>query len=92
MDIDQAKENGVEIISIKDIPGDAHYRTLLMNAVRALEPGMAIKFPCTYPHSKTKLGYIACNGRSSMYTAGRRAGYKLHTRCVDKVIYVWRDA
>lgn len=53
-------------------------------AVRALQPGQAIKFPCRWRHTKVCLGVVAAHGTR------HKMGFKVQTRCSDKALYVRR--
>ena len=87
------KFNQVEYISVEDVPQHPNRkgRPLAPHlvAVRTLEPGMAIRFPCHYGHNKKRR---ECGGRPAVYLAAKNEGFKVHTRCMDKVFYVWRDS
>jgi hypothetical protein len=53
-------------------------------AVRALQPGEAIKFPCRWKHS-----YV-CHGAGSFRASAKDSGFRIITRCKDKMVYVMR--
>ena len=56
-------------------------------AIRALQPGEAIKFPCRWKHQHGN-----CSGYVSAYTTATKAGFQVTARCRDKVVYVMRTA
>jgi hypothetical protein len=56
-------------------------------AIRALQPGEAIKFPCRWKHHHGN-----CSGYVAAYSTAAKAGFKLTGRCRDKVVYVMRTA
>jgi hypothetical protein len=55
-------------------------------AVRELQPGEAIRFPCRWKHSRI------CHGYSSVHSTARRSGFSVDSRCRDGVVYVMRRA
>ncbi|MAH45504.1 hypothetical protein CMI37_06730 [Candidatus Pacearchaeota archaeon] len=54
-------------------------------AIRALQPGEAIKFPCRWKHHHGN-----CSGYVAAYSTAAKAGFKLTGRCRDGVVYVMR--
>lgn len=53
-------------------------------AVRALQPGQAIKFPCRWPHGR------GCQGAAAAHITIRKMNFKIQTSCVDKILRVQR--
>jgi hypothetical protein len=75
----------IEKIRPEDFPADERIRSDELTAVRALQPGEAVKFPCRWPHHKN-----VCMGLPGIYTTGRRHGFRVSIRCRDKMVYVMR--
>ena len=77
---------GVDVIDPSDIPADSRSHPKL-TAVRAMEPGMAIKMECDWTHSGT-----SCPGQVAAWALAKKTGFKVKTRHdrVSHLIYVWR--
>jgi hypothetical protein len=56
-------------------------------AIRALQPGEAIKFPCRWTHQNSN-----CSGYVAAYNTATKAGFRMTGRCRDGVVYVMRLA
>ena len=56
-------------------------------AVRELQPGEAIRFPCRWKHGERS---GMCHGYSSVHSTARRAKFRVDSRCRDGVVYVMR--
>lgn len=57
--------------------------------VTALFPMSGVKMPCRWKHGTTPVNR-SCNGTTTFRTAAKRAGFQVHTRCRDGVVYVFR--
>ena len=79
----------VEIIKIdpSEIPIGGPKTRPEFDAVRALEVGEAIKFPCTWKHSITT---DQCSGTVTLWQIARGFKRKIYTVCSDKWLYVHR--
>ena len=54
-------------------------------AVRALQPGEAVRYPCRWEHHGS-----LCKGYGVAYAMARRSGCRVSIRCLDKMVYVMR--
>ena len=76
----------VEIIKIdpSEMPNIDHRRRPEFDVIRALEVGAAIKFPCTWKHSK----YGQCGSATTIRHAMGRAKQRASVQCKDGWVYV----
>ena len=54
------------------------------NAIRALQAGEAVKFPCRWKHGK------GCSGVIVAYSSVRSTGFKVSATCREGTVYVIR--
>jgi hypothetical protein len=54
-------------------------------AVKALQPGEAVRYPCRWVHHGS-----LCKGANVAYAMARRHGFRVSVRCRDKMVYVLR--
>ena len=81
----------VEKIDIKDFPETTASQTGPpasdeTKAVRQLQPGEAIKFPCRWPHGRQ------CHGKGKFYAIARMSGFKIAAKCKDNMVFIKRHA
>lgn len=81
----------IEKIRFEDMPDQPLGRSTIpeFDAVRALNPGDAVKFACTWKHYDSNR---TCGGATGAYTAAKKAGFVVKSYCRDGVVYVGRPA
>ena len=60
------------------------------DAVRALEAGEAIKFPCRWPHKGVRTIRYQCNAILYVRVIGQKARFSLSAKCHEGWVYVHR--
>ena len=61
-----------------------------MAAVRAVQPTQGVSFPCHWRHRYSSNKNGACSGVVGAYKAAKRYGFRIHSRCVEGTVYVYR--
>ena len=59
----------------------------LGNATARLKIGQGFKTPCTWNHTGR-----TCNGAAVCHMRAKRTGFHVRTRCIDKILYIFREA
>lgn len=77
----------IEKIRPEDFPldGRSGIRSDESAAVKALQPGEAVRYPCRWEHHGS-----LCKGYGAAYAMARRSGFRVSIRCRDKMVYVMR--
>jgi hypothetical protein len=86
----------VETVRPEDFPRSARQIGVEAQAIKELQPGGAIRFPCRWKHSNTSAEEVdtggICGGRGTAYAGARRNGFRVNVRCRDGMVYVMRMA